>query len=304
MPNESTAFLSASEAAGESSRKVIVAYFSLTLTVVGTLLNSLTFLILGRSTFTTIRPRPTLHYMRTMAVFDTLMLYGWNLDHYMEGIHNFLIQTSIMPLCRFFTFYNYITCQSSAWLRVFVCLDRYLALSRLHRTWLGNANHVLFIIACIVGFFTLFNSLLFFCACTYGSDGAIIAGSWTLGTTFIWDYVHLGVYNCVPFILMVILNSGVIYHLIQLRRATTVNNSRIQHRTISITLVITTFLFLIMTVPSSVAFAFFSSADANVLQFTDSLLYTYHILSFPLYLLTFDEFRREFIGMITCSHNM
>ena len=99
---------------------------------------------------------------------------------------------------------------------------------------------------------------------------------------------------------MVTLNTGVIYHLIHMRRTTTVQNSRIHHRAISITLVITTFLFLFMTVPSTVAFAFFSTTNKTFLRILDGLMYSYHILSFPLYLITFDEFRRETIAFLTC----
>ena len=102
---------------------------------------------------------------------------------------------------------------------------------------------------------------------------------------------------------MTVLNSGVIYHLIRLRRATTVLNSRIQHRAIAITSVVTTFLFLVMAVPATIAFAFFSSADANLLRIFDSLLYSYHMTSFPIYFITFNEFRRECLALVTWRAN-
>ncbi|CAF3833352.1 unnamed protein product [Rotaria sp. Silwood1] len=68
----------------------------------------------------------------------------------------------------------------------------------------------------------------------------------------LWDQINLGISVCAPFILMVILNSGVIYYLIQLKRKTTIQNSRIQHKAISVTLVITTFMFLMMRIPTTV----------------------------------------------------
>jgi hypothetical protein len=101
---------------------------------------------------------------------------------------------------------------------------------------------------------------------------------------------------------MVILNSGVIYHLIHLRRTSTIRNSSIRHCPITFTLVTTTFLFLIMTILATLADAFFNKADANILRSFDGILYTYYILSFPLYLITFDEFRREFICLLTCKN--
>ncbi|CAF2131293.1 unnamed protein product [Rotaria magnacalcarata] len=96
---------------------------------------------------------------------------------------------------------------------------------------------------------------------------------------------------------MVTFNSSVIYHLIRLKRTTMIHHSHIQHRSIAIILVITTFLFLIMTVPSNVAFAFFSSSSF------DCLVYSYHALSFPLYMITYDEFRGECFSMLTCKKN-
>jgi hypothetical protein len=103
---------------------------------------------------------------------------------------------------------------------------------------------------------------------------------------------------------MVIFNSGVIYHLFHLHRTTMFQNSRIQHRSISITLVITTFLFSAMTIPGTVAYAFFvQNTSDTILHALDSILYTYHITSFPLYMTTFGDFRRECIRMITCSQN-
>ncbi|CAF2498806.1 unnamed protein product [Rotaria sp. Silwood2] len=288
---------------GPSRAAVIAAHYSLTLVIVGTLLNIITFIILCQSTFRNTRTRPTLHYMRAMVIFDILMLYGWNIDHYLGTIHGFALQELTIPLCRFFSFLNYFAAQSSAWLRVFVCLDRYLSLSRLHRTWFGQSKNVLIIIACIMSILLLLNFHFFLFICYYTADGTISVSSWLYVVYPLWDYVNLGVYNCVPFILMIAFNSGVIYHLIHLRHTSTIQNSRIQHRSISFTLVITTFLFLIMTIPATVGFAFFSESNVTVLYLLDGLLYTYHILSFPLYMIIFDEFRLEFFYMVTCRRN-
>ncbi|CAF4333535.1 unnamed protein product, partial [Adineta steineri] len=159
-----------------------------TLIIIGTSFNVMTFVILCRAKFRDTKARPTLHYMRAMAVFDILIV-----------------------------------------------------------------------------------------------DGTISYVSWLYTIYPLWDDVNLGVSNFLPLILMVIFNSGVIHHLIRLRRTTTVQNSQIKHRAISITLVITTFLFLIMTVPSSVAFAFFASSNQTLLHFLDCLMYSYYALSFPLY---------------------
>ena len=282
---------------------LVVAYYPLVLVTIGTMLNLLTFLILCRSKFRNTREKPTFHYMRAVAIFDILMLYGWNLDHYMSDVHGFMIQTLSIPACRFFSFLNYFAAQTSAWLRVFISFDRYLAMSRLHRTWFGHSKHVLTIIISIILIFTLLNLQFFIVGCSYKANGSVSVYSKTFTTYPLWDYINLGVYNCAPFILMIIFNSGVIYHLFHLNATIAIKHIRFQHRAISITLLITTFLFLIMTVPSTVAFALFYTANETILDALDNLLYSYHTLSFPLYFITYGTFRREFIAMILCKNH-
>lgn len=274
-------------------KALFTAYYPLALTVFGTLFNSLTFIILCQSTFKNTNVTPTIHYLRTIAIFDIIMLYGWNLDHYLSEIHGFTLQLYSIPFCKIFSFLNYFAAQVSAWLRVFICLDRYLSLTFVDRTWFNQSQNVLIIILCNIIFFTIINLHFFLFTCFYNTDGSVNPNARFYIIYPLWDYVNLGIYNCIPFILMVIFNSGVIYHLIRLRQITTLQNPRIQHRSITITLVITTFLFLIMTTPGTICYAFFSTtASYVILHLFDSILYTYHILSFPLYLITYGRFRR------------
>ncbi|CAF4096218.1 unnamed protein product [Rotaria sp. Silwood2] len=278
---------------------LLVTYYPFTLIIVGTPFNFFTFTILCRSTFRDTNKRPTIHYMRTMAIFDILMLYGWNLDHYLDGAYGFMLQTYSIPFCKFCSFLNYFASQVSAWLRVFICLDRYLSLSRLHKTWFSQSRNVLIIIISIIIVFTIINFHFFLFACYYDKDGTVNPQARLYNIYPLWDSMNLGLYNCVPFAFMVLFNSGVIYHLIRLRQTSIIQNSRIQHRSISVTLVITTFLFLIMTTPATICFAFFSStAGYFLLHLFDSILYTYHILSFCIYLITFREFRQEVFRLI------
>ncbi|CAF4051703.1 unnamed protein product [Rotaria sordida] len=149
----------------------------------------------------------------------------------------------------------------------------------------------------------LFNLHILIFACFYRRSGSINANAQLYRIYPLWDYINLGLYNCAPFILMIIFNSGVIYHLIRHRHARIIQNSNIQHRAISITLVLTTFLFLIMTIPATIVAAFFFTTQATLMKILDSALYTYHITSFPLYFITFGAFRRECIMMITCKNS-
>jgi hypothetical protein len=286
------------------TESLIVAYYPFTLIIVGTLLNLLTLIILCRPTFRDTKKQPIIHYMRAIAIFDILMLYGWNLDHYLQIVHGYILLTYSIGSCKFFGFLNYFAAQCSAWLRVFICLDRYLSASRLQRGWFSRQKSILIVIACTVAFFILFNFHFFIFACFYRPSGSINPNAQLYRIYPLWDYINLGVYNCAPFILMVTFNSGVIYHLAHRRHARIIQNSNIQHRAITITLVLTTFLFLLMTIPATIVAAFFFTTPTTTLsKILDSALYTYHISSFPLYFITFDAFRRECITMMTGKKN-
>ena len=279
--------------------KVWVTYYSLTVIIVGTLFNLLTLFILCRPIFRDTGKRPAIHYMRAIAIFDIFMLYGWNLDHYLLGAHGYTLQTYTVASCKIASFLNYFAPQVCAWVRVAICLDRYLSLSRLHRTWFGQSKSILIIIASVVTIFAIINFHFFPFVCFKNATGKIIPHSNYYVVYPLWDYLNLALYNGVPFLLMSVLNSGVIYYLIRLRQTSTVQNSRIDHRSISITLVITTFLFLLMTTPATIAFGFFMHTLGKTwLYLLDCILYTYHILSLPLYLLTFKEFRHETLRVL------
>ncbi|CAF1188814.1 unnamed protein product [Rotaria sordida] len=296
LTNTTTTTTTADDTSAES---LIVAYYSLILIIIGTVFNFLTFLILCRSTFRDKKTRPIIHYMRTIAIFDILMLYGWNLDHYLVIVHKFRLLKYSIVSCKFISFISYFTSQTSAWLRIFVCLDRYLSLSYFHRAWMSRSKTVLIIITCVIMTSFLLNLHILIFGCYRKNNGIISIQARSYRIYPLWNHINLGVYNCVPFILMVILNSGVSYHLLHFHRTNSTSNPRIQNRIVTLTLVITTSLFLVMTIPATVASAFFMGANVTILHFLDGILYTYHVLSFPLYLITFNKFRQECIRMLT-----
>ena len=283
----------------KESSSMFVAYYPLALIVIGTPLNLLTFIVLSRSLFRDTKRFPALHYVRVIAIFDILMLYGWNLNHYSSGAYGFSLLYYSIATCKIISFLSFVVAQSSAWFRVFLCLDRYLLLSRLHRTWFSQSKSILIVIICIIIIFAIFNVHILIFTFFYDETGNINTNAPKYIVYPMWDYVHLGVYDVVPFFLMLSFNSAVIYHLIRYRRTSVTQATGIHHRSISITLASTTTLFLIMTVPSSVVFAgFFSVVSDTVLRLMDSIYFTYHILSFPLYFISYNEFRREMHGYV------
>ncbi|CAM2699188.1 unnamed protein product [Rotaria socialis] len=281
---------------------IIFGYYALALVIIGTLLNLFTFFILCHPTFGNAKRRPTLHYMRAMAVFDIAMLYGWNLDHYLLPVHGFKLHCYSVAWCKFTGFLNYFAGQASAWLRVFVCLDRYLALNHLHRTWFSDSKNVLIVISTSLGIIALINLHFFVFSCFINSDGGVNVNAKLYQIYPLWDYVHLVLYNCIPFIIMTTFNGFVIYQLIHLRQTTSIHSSAIRHRAMSITLVLTTFLFCVATIPVTVVFAFYAYQTPYLLhQILDAILYTYHVSCFPIYFTTMNDFRRVTISVVKCQ---
>ncbi|CAF1171470.1 unnamed protein product, partial [Adineta steineri] len=194
-----------------------------------------------------------------LALIDLINLYGWNLDNYLQIVHGFTLNDSYtVASCKFFTFLNYVTLHISGWLRIFICFDRYLCLSRVQpNTWFNRSKSVLIIIFGTTIFFMLFNLHLLIFVCYRDDSGQIVRSSKLYPLYPIYNQINLVLYNGIPLFFMVLFNSMSIYHLIRLRYATIVQNSRIRHRAISITIISTTFLFFVTGTPSSISYSFF-----------------------------------------------
>lgn len=272
----------------------LTSYYPLLILVFGNFSNVLTLVIFCRSPFRRTNDRPTIHLMRAVAVFDTFMLYGWNLDHFLSPVFGFTLQSLNMPFCRFFSFFNYFSSQSSAWLRVLICVDRWLFVNYPGRTNFHRSKNVLKLIFILLSILVLFNFHFFIFSCSIRSNGSISVYSTSLQVYPLWDYINLVVYNCLPFVLMLYFNGTICYRLIK-----TNGNFQNQQRTITIVLTLITFLFFFMTTPATIAFAFFYDRDPILLKFFDAFLYSYHGISSILYFVTLAEYRREFFKLFS-----
>lgn len=58
---------------------MVFTYYPLCLTGITTILNIITLIIFYQENF---YQRPTIRYMRAIAIIDLVLLYGWNLDHF------------------------------------------------------------------------------------------------------------------------------------------------------------------------------------------------------------------------------
>ncbi|CAF1649570.1 unnamed protein product [Adineta ricciae] len=122
--NTSNATAIAYAAKSVSTYIAFYGYYCLSTVILGTTLNLLTLFVLCRSTFRNAQGRPTIHYMRTIAVIDFLGVYGWNVDGYLSAIHGFSLTYSYsVASCKFSFFFNFWTLQTSAWFQTHGSID-------------------------------------------------------------------------------------------------------------------------------------------------------------------------------------
>ena len=290
----------------ESIGTILFTYYPLCLTCATTVLNSLILIILYQKVF---RQRPTIRYMSAMAIVDMLLLYGWNLDHFFRLKFGFEVDRLSVLSCKISAYLNHFLSQSSAWLRVWMCVDRFFTLNQVRqRRAVHQHRRVIFLIGFTFITLALINLHLPIFACYSSKNGTkISSGSLYYRLYPAWSYVNLALYNIIPFILMLIFNTLIIRHLILIKRTSTLQQSHIRHSSISIPILLSAFLFCIMTTPPAIIFAFFhlqvqSEIFQNLLlSLLDSIKYTYHSLSFFLYFVTLVEFRTEFFRLLRCQ---
>ncbi len=284
----------------------VFTYYPLCLTCVTTVLNSLTIIILYQKVF---RLRPTIRYMRAMAFVDMFLLYGWNLDHFFRLKFGFEVDRLTVVSCKLSTYLNHFLSQSSAWLRVWMCIDQFCTLNQVRQRLAVHQHRrvISFIVFTFITIALINIHLPIFSCYSYNNGTKIAGGSLYFRLYPAWNYINLALYNIIPFILMLVFNTLIIRHLILIKRTSTLQKSRIRHSSISIPILLSTFLFCIMTTPPAIIFAFFHKQVNSeifrslLLSLLDSVKYTYHSLPFFLYFITLIEFRIEFFRLLRCQ---
>lgn len=288
----------------------ILTYYPLCLTCMTTVLNSLTLIIFSRKVF---HQRPIIRYMRVIALVDILMLYGWNLDHFFRFQFGFELDRLTVFSCKLSTYFNHLLPQLSAWLRVWMCIHRFWNLTQLqqHRNAHQHRRATFFITTTLIILASINLHLpIFSCyAYQYNNEIHISTDSLYFRLYPTWNYVNLALYNVIPSCLMLVFNIGIIRHLIVVKRRSILRQSRVRHSSISFFILLSTFLFCLMTTPPAIIFAFFQTFVKSaifqnlVLSILDSIKYTYHSLSFVLYFLTLTDFRNEVWRLLTRKTN-
>lgn len=104
----------------------ILAVYALFLTLFGTVGNILSMRICLHDH---LRKIPTFAFLFLLLISDTLALYSWNLDHFIQTFWGFMLDDLNIHWCRWTTFLQCFSFQSSAWLLVFYIYFVYFKIS-------------------------------------------------------------------------------------------------------------------------------------------------------------------------------
>nr|QVK45793.1 G protein-coupled receptor [Proales similis] len=297
--------VSQAELAWDIELKVVGSY-CLFLVIVGTLSNLIALYICLRKR---LRSVTTFIFFSFILLNDTLSLYGWCLDHFLDSFFHLQIEESSIWLCKIFRFSQFVTLQWSSWLLVFLTLDRYLSITI--KTWRSlyfRVNQAI-MASILLGFFIMvLNSHMLILAgeqkdgivnC-YGLDGF---KEWT----HIWSKVHAFTYSFVPSLALIVINSFVAYNA--LKKTTKINPKSgqfiLKKKRLSLAIGVVTFGFMIGTIPSAVVSGFANTSKSVpassklILFICDSVSFTYHSCKFQILVKFNSNFRQEFRTLLS-----
>jgi len=295
----------------------ILSYIPLLIILIGVIFNTLTFLIIILNK--DLRKITSMVYLSYISITYTLSLLEWNLNHFLKPNFGIDLEALNIITCKLVTFTQYFSLQSSGFLLTILCIDRYVTVistpgslaSRLpFRTpksahiWSLVIMGLVFILNSHILIFnrineenkTTFNFSKFIFDCnTYHSGFKIYP---------IWDNVHLILYNLISFIIMIIFNSLLIK---KIKSSLNLKNSKLNNKKDSIkrniiSVLFITFLFLFLTVPSSIAFGCFNDRLPKiVLIVLDDISFLNNTSLFFTCFLTNLKFKKVIINLLKYS---
>ena len=288
--------------------------------ILGTIGNLLTIVVLCRRR---LRRIPTSLYLIVLAVVDTLFLYLEIFHSWYLGYTGVFLRSTTLPACQIMRFLLVTAQWSSAWIIVAVTLQRLLAVCMPLKAYLMNT-----VKSSAVGVFiilTISTSVSSHFFWTYGSTSniknnvTIVKECDRIHPYFlfkVWPVVEMVVNTILPFLLLFVFNSIIIYQVRKRRQILDHpirDNSRNRNRSASVTIMVLTlsFSFLILTLPIRIHFAGRSYWNPSNDPHTKQKLRLFyaiasmiqginHAANFIFYCLSGRSFRAELAAMLFC----
>lgn len=297
----------------------IIGYIPFLVIIMGIVGNFLTFVVLRTSR--TLKNQSSMVVFSYIAILDSTALFTWNLDTYFRIFHDFEYENLSLVYCRLMVFLQYFGIESSALLLSFISIDRYFTIaskpgSIYSRLPFGTSKTSFIWSSLLTIFIFAFNShILVLNGQTKILDSSnktefvnnssihCYYYSPTFSMLFIFNTIQMTFYSIVPVVLMIIFNSLIIYKTACLGKYLNRNNLKLirlyqKKRRLTISLIIITFMFLLMSLPSTIFFAFFFGKNPYLDKFIgglfDDIAFLHHASLFISLFLTNVYFRKAF----------
>lgn len=258
---------------------------------------------------------PSMVFLSFLAIFDTISLFEWNLNHFLGSNFGFRLEFLSLFNCKFFVFLQVYSLQVSGLLLSIMCIDRFVTVNSLPGSiysrlpfsskkssyiWSSIIIVTMFILNCHI---LIFNGNFIQVRLKNQTRITIYNGTSMTNFTIIrkkekcyWytsefrfyptiDHINLIIYNFVPFIIMIVFNFLLIRSLMNSKSkglSKGKNSNLLFRRRLTISILTITFAFIIMTMPSSIAFGFFSEKikkelrASSIFHLLDTFAFMFH----------------------------
>ena len=295
--------------------ELYLSYYAIFLIVLGTFCNIFTFLIMNTKT---LRKFSCMRILAALSLSDLIVLYQWNFNTFYEynlsspPLYKDIEELSLIG-CRLISYLAFSSLQTSSWLLSLVSLDRLMVVySAWWKVNMSKTRRIDSLIIMIIIFIFLINFHILFL------NGYIEYDSTTSTVNVVcyknkhlksyinpnWQRVHLLFYNAIPFTIMSVCNFFIIYN-VKYTNKIRLNSKKSfrKKRRITFTLVLVTFCFILLTLPSCILHTFYKDYFKDkpykrlVYIIVNNLLHTSHAINFFLYVFSAPNFRAAFVGL-------
>jgi hypothetical protein len=303
--------------------ELYLSYYAMFLIILGTICNIFTFLIMNTKT---LKKFTCMRILAALSLSDLVVLYQWNFNTFYEynlsspPTYKDIEELSLFG-CRLLSYLAFSSLQTSAWLLSLVSLDRVMVV---YSSWwkvnMTKSKRIDSLIVSIIIFIFSINFHILFL------NGYIEFDSKTNMENVIcyrnkhlknyinpnWQRVHLLFYNAIPFTIMSVCNFLIIYN-VKYKNKIRLNSKKSfrKKRRITFTLVLVTFSFIVLTLPSCILHTFYKDYFKDkpykrlVYIIVNNLLHTSHAINFFLYVFSAPNFRAAFLSLFYgCQRKM
>lgn len=310
----------------------IFGVYAIFLTISGTIANLLSCIVCFR-----MRKNTTFIFLTFMTISDMVSLYWWNINNFLKEFASIDLLTINMYVCKVGNYLQFTSLQISAWIlvifsyyeeikffdflnKVLISFDRYMSIQIKHwKKIYFSFNRAFLAVFSIIIFLLLANINILF---TFGYDTVI--GNSSVSLCFevdgfssthwmtVWGKIHLMTYSVVPFLVLLVANfllirkikSRKLIHL-SFSSSTNVKKSKKNDR-INRTVLLLTFLFIIMTLPLACASFFFTQLIISdfglfAIVFFNCISFSYHGFNFIFMAFSNKIFREEYKKLFKCN---